>query len=112
LKFETLTTRNGLSSNDVTCVYEDHKGFIWLGTRDGLNRFDGRVFKKFRSEAADTNSLSGNFVIDILQDKQNVFWIATKDGGLTRYDENAPMGNSSGVFVITLKIQPQFQLTG
>ncbi|HWB63017.1 MAG TPA: two-component regulator propeller domain-containing protein, partial [Chitinophagales bacterium] len=90
LYFETLTTRNGLSSNDITCVYEDHNGFLWVGTRDGLNKFDGRVFKSFRADPADSNSLSGNNISAIMQDKQGIFWIATRDGGLTRYDENAP----------------------
>jgi ligand-binding sensor domain-containing protein len=92
LYFETLNTRQGLSSNDISCVYEDKKGFIWVGTRDGLNKFDGRVFKKFRNNPTDSNSLSSNNVNAIIQDAQGIFWIASKDGGLTRYDENAPDG--------------------
>ena len=90
LYFETLNTRQGLSSNDISCVYEDKKGFIWVGTHDGLNKFDGRAFKKFRNNPADTNSLSSNNISAILEDRQGIFWIASKDGGLTRYDENAP----------------------
>lgn len=89
LHFETFNTRNGLSSNEITCVYEDHQHFLWVGTRDGLNRFDGRRFETFRNLPNDTNSLSGNLIVDIVQDEQGIFWIATKDGGLTRYDENA-----------------------
>ncbi len=92
LRFETLNTSNGLSSNDVTCIYEDHEHFLWIGTRDGLNKFDGRIFKTFRNNPNDTNSLSGNFIVSIIQDAQHIFWIATKDGGLTRYDGNALSG--------------------
>lgn len=87
LHFETFNTRNGLSSNEITCVYEDQQHFLWVGTRDGLNRFDGRRFETFRNIPDDTNSLSGNLIVDIIQDEQGIFWIATKDGGLTRYDE-------------------------
>ncbi|HLP19770.1 MAG TPA: two-component regulator propeller domain-containing protein, partial [Chitinophagales bacterium] len=92
LRFETFNTRSGLSSNEVTCIYEDHSHFLWVGTKDGLNCFDGRVFRVFRSNPADTNSLSGNYIVGITQDKEHVFWIATKDGGLTRYDANASAG--------------------
>ncbi len=92
LRFETLNTSNGLSSNDVTCIYEDREHFLWIGTRDGLNKFDGRIFKTFRSNPTDTNSLSGNYIVSIIQDAQHIFWIATKDGGLTRYDANAASG--------------------
>lgn len=92
LFFETFTSSNGLSGNEVLCVYEDHEHFIWVGTRDGLNRFDGRRFEVFRNNPGDTNSLSGNAIIDLVQDSSGVFWIATKDGGLTRYDPQAPAG--------------------
>ncbi len=93
LSFETLTTAKGLSNNEVTCIYEDSKGFLWIGTKDGLNKFDGRVFKIYRNNSADSNSVSGNYIDDIIEDKQHIFWIATKDGGLTRFDENAPADN-------------------
>jgi ligand-binding sensor domain-containing protein len=92
LSFETLTVRNGLSSNEVTCVYEDKDHFMWIGTRDGLNRFDGRIFTIFRNKPDDANSLSGNFIVSMVQDKQGILWIATKDGGLTRYDSHAGEG--------------------
>lgn len=92
LNFETLNTKQGLSSNEITCIYEDHEHFLWVGTRDGLNKFDGRIFTTFRNNSADTNSLSGNYIVSIIQDEEQVFWIATKDGGLTRYDAHAPGG--------------------
>lgn len=89
LNFENINTRNGLSANEVTCIYEDKQHFLWIGTRDGLNRFDGRAFKVFRNIPGNSNSLSGNYIVSITQDKQGILWIATKDGGLTRYDKSA-----------------------
>lgn len=89
LNFENITTRNGLSANEVTCIYEDNEHFLWIGTRDGLNRFDGRTFKIFRNIPGNSNSISGNYVVSITQDKKGILWIATKDGGLTRYDKKA-----------------------
>lgn len=86
LHFENYTTANGLSNNNVTCFYQDNKGFLWIGTEFGLNRFDGNFFKIFYNNPIDSNSISGNYIIDILQDESGIFWIATRDGGLTRYD--------------------------
>jgi len=93
LYFETLTTRSGLSSNSITCVYEDSDHFLWVGTTDGLNRFDGRTFRIFRNNPDDANSLSGNHIVSIIEDEQGIFWMATKDGGLTRYDQDAAEEN-------------------
>lgn len=84
--FETVTTENGLSNNTVTCLYQDKKGFLWIGTTNGLNRYDGNVFQTFFHEEGNNNSLSGNTIVDILEDESGIFWIATRDGGLTRYD--------------------------
>ncbi len=93
LNFENFSTRNGLSANEISCIYEDKEHFLWVGTRDGLNRFDGRIFKVFRNDPASTNSLSGNNIVDIVQDKSGIYWVATKDGGLSRYDPNALSGH-------------------
>ncbi len=84
--FENITTVNGLSGNIVTCPYQDSKGFLWVGTSFGLNRYDGNIFQTFYNDPQNVNSLSGNNIVDVVQDKQGIFWIATKDGGLTRYD--------------------------
>ena len=84
--FENITTLNGLSSNDITCLYQDHSGFLWVGTHFGLNRYDGNQVQTFYHNSNDPNSISGNDIVDIIEDHQHIFWIATKDGGLTRYD--------------------------
>ncbi|MFN3939305.1 MAG: two-component regulator propeller domain-containing protein, partial [Chitinophagales bacterium] len=84
--FETYTTSDGLSSNNITCLYQDTKGFLWVGTDYGLNRFDGIFFTTFYADNSNPNSLSGNYIVEIIQDRDEIFWIATLDGGLTRYD--------------------------
>jgi len=84
--FQNITTANGLSSNQITCLYQDHDGFLWIGTHFGLNRYDGNEVQTFYHDNQNPNSISGNDIVDVLEDQQNIFWIATKDGGLTRYD--------------------------
>lgn len=86
LYFERLNNGNGLSHNKVNCFLEDRRGFMWIGTEDGLNRYDGHTFTVFRNDPGNPSSISGNIVTDILEDKDALLWIATADGGLTRYD--------------------------
>jgi len=89
LYFERLTTQNGLSNNKVNCFIQDQRGFMWIGTNDGLNRYDGQYFTIFRKQH-DTAGLSGNIITDLLEDEKGILWIATADGGLTRYDYRQP----------------------
>ena len=86
LYFNRITTQNGLSHNKVNCVLQDQRGFIWMGTDDGLNRYDGRRFVVFRHEPGNKASISGNIITDIVEDEKGVLWIATSDGGLSKYD--------------------------
>jgi signal transduction histidine kinase/ligand-binding sensor domain-containing protein len=84
--FKNLKTAQGLSHNKVNRVMEDLRGFIWIGTEDGLNRYDGRYFKVFRRSEDGKGGIGGNIINDIYEDKQGVIWIGTADGGLTKYD--------------------------
>jgi ligand-binding sensor domain-containing protein/two-component sensor histidine kinase len=86
LYFQKLTTENGLSHNKINCILQDKRGFVWIGTDDGLNRYDGNKFIIFRNRPSDSSSLTGNIIADILEDHDGVLWIATLDGGLARYD--------------------------
>jgi signal transduction histidine kinase/ligand-binding sensor domain-containing protein len=86
VKFKKLSTAEGLSVENATCILQDRKGFMWFGTRDGLNKYDGYEFTVYRSNPADSTSLSGNFILDIKEDKQGNLWIATSEGGISRYD--------------------------
>jgi signal transduction histidine kinase/ligand-binding sensor domain-containing protein len=86
LYFEKITVQNGLSHNKVNCILQDKRGFIWLGTDDGLNRFDGTHFTVYKNIPGSTTSISGNIITDMLEDEHAVLWIATADGGMTKYD--------------------------
>lgn len=84
--FNRLTIQNGLSNNKVNCIIQDKRGFLWIGTNDGLNRYDGKNFTVFRHHPGNITSLSGNIITSLLEDEQEVIWIGTADGGLTRYN--------------------------
>jgi signal transduction histidine kinase/ligand-binding sensor domain-containing protein len=90
LYFERLTTQNGLSNNKVNCFIQDQRGFMWIGTNDGLNRYDGQYFTIFRKQNDNGLGLSGNIITDLLEDPKGILWIATADGGLTKYDYRQP----------------------
>lgn len=105
--FNLYTTRDGLSSNPVYCLIQDGRQFLWIGTREGLNRFDGQRFKKFFSQKGNANSLAGNYIFDIIEYKYGQLLIATNNGlsvlnTLTGFFENgkisfAPLQAGSGV---------------
>ena len=86
LYFEKITSQNGLSNNKVNCILQDTRGFIWIGTDDGLNRYDGNNFTIFRNQPGNPYCISGNIIMDLVEDKNGILWIATADGGLSRYD--------------------------
>ncbi|MBS4036323.1 MAG: response regulator [Ignavibacterium sp.] len=80
IKFNNLTVEDGLSNNKVNIIIQDKTGFIWFGTEDGLNRYDGYNLKVYRHDSSDSNSLSNNSIWALLEDKQGNIWIGTKDG--------------------------------
>jgi ligand-binding sensor domain-containing protein/two-component sensor histidine kinase len=86
LYFDRITIQNGLSNNNVNCILQDKRGFTWIGTNDGLNRYDGNYFVIFRNRPGDSTSISGNIITGITEDDKGVLWIVTADGGLSRYD--------------------------
>jgi ligand-binding sensor domain-containing protein len=87
-KFNHLSIQDGLSQNTINCIHQDSFGFMWFGTQDGLNRYDGYGFTIFRHEPHDSNSLSHSWVWDIFEDSRQNLWIATWEG-LNRYDPSA-----------------------
>lgn len=86
LYFKRLNHANGLSNNKVNCILQDKRGFTWIGTDDGLNRYDGNNFMVFKNIPGRASSVSGNTITDLHEDKEGVLWIATADGGVTKYD--------------------------
>src|SRR5690348_3564246 len=83
----TFTTEQGLSQNNVSSIVKDNDGFIWIGTGDGLNRFDGYSFTKYYHSDEDQASLSNDVVRSLLIDSNGRLWIGTYDG-LNLYDNN------------------------
>jgi len=86
LKFKQLTMESGLSNNRVFTIIQDRIGFMWFGTSDGLNRYDGYSFKVFRHDPNDSNSVSNNYIEALFEDSNSNIWIGTKDGILNKYD--------------------------
>ena len=86
VKSRFLTTADGLSNNSVRYLYQDSKGFVWMGTMNGLNRYDGNSFLTFQSVIGDTLSLADNRVWSILEDKQGFLWIGTSANLFSCYD--------------------------
>lgn len=86
--FKKITTQHGLSQDAVTTIIQDQQGFIWVGTEDGLNRFDGYTFVVYRHDPTDPNSLSNNEVTVIYEDLQGALWVGTDGGGLNRFDRD------------------------
>src|SRR5258705_4823938 len=84
LYFKRLNQANGLSNNKVNCILQDKRGFIWIGTDDGLNRYDGNNFLVFKNIPGQSSSVSGNTITDLHEDKDGILWIATADGGISR----------------------------
>lgn len=85
LIFDRLGTEDGLSQVVVNTIEQDKHGFIWLGTQEGLNRFDGYSFQTYFHNPHDEHSLSHDWISDLLSDRQGDLWIAT-DGGLNFFD--------------------------
>lgn len=83
--FRHYQVENGLSNNAVICSLQDKRGFLWFGTKDGLNRFDGYSFKVFRHTPGDSTSIGNNFIASLQEDAAGTIWIGTEKG-LYRYN--------------------------
>jgi len=87
-RFARFGTAQGLSESSAEDILQDRRGFIWVATPDGLNRFDGYSFTVFRNDPDDPRSLSDNSVKTLLQDGEGRLWVGT-DGGLNRFDRDS-----------------------
>lgn len=85
VRFDRLTIEEGLSQSTVSTILEDRQGFLWFGTADGLNRFDGYQFKVFRHDANDPDSIASNNIWSGLVDSHGIMWIGTSNG-LEKFD--------------------------
>ncbi|MFC2138825.1 two-component regulator propeller domain-containing protein, partial [Bacteroidota bacterium] len=78
ISFKHLTTNEGLSQSRINCIFQDSRGFIWIGTDDGLNLYNGYGITIFNNTTQ--NSISGNYVFDIIEDENMNLLIATNEG--------------------------------
>jgi ligand-binding sensor domain-containing protein len=85
LVFEQISVPQGLSQSIVTNIMQDRRGYLWFGTEDGLNLYDGYGFTVLRTDAQDPNSLSYNQITALYEDRSGVIWVGTFNGGLNRY---------------------------
>jgi ligand-binding sensor domain-containing protein/signal transduction histidine kinase len=85
VRFQHLTIEDGLPQNSINTILQDSMGFLWLGTEEGLVRYDGYSLKIFKHESNNTNSLSNDFVLAITEDRQGTLWVGT-GGGLNRFN--------------------------
>ncbi len=86
IQFENLTYDNGLPNNIVYQTVKDHKGFVWIGTSNGLVRYDSKNYKIFRHSEKDLNTPAGNQIKCLLIDSENYLWLGTQENGISRYN--------------------------
>ncbi len=84
--FRYLTITDGLSQNSVLAIVQDRQGFLWFGTKDGLNRYDGHSFRVYRHDPDDPTSLSDNAITALFEDRDGRLWVGTERGSLDRFD--------------------------
>jgi signal transduction histidine kinase/CheY-like chemotaxis protein/ligand-binding sensor domain-containing protein len=109
LRFEHLGINDGLSQSNVICILQDSKGFMWFGTKDGINMYDGYQFTVYKNNATDTNSLRHNFIKKIIEDDKGNLWIATWGGGVDRFNPNTKKFTHYNIgdrFITSLQFSP------
>ncbi|MGC4023106.1 MAG: two-component regulator propeller domain-containing protein [Cyclobacteriaceae bacterium] len=112
LMLYSITEQNGLSDNRVTCFFQDSRGFMWIGTQDGLNLFDGSIVKRFKNKKNDTTSIASNYIRAIAEDSTHQLWFATLNGlckfdpikkTFSTYQASSPYGNPNMMWDLKLE---------
>jgi ligand-binding sensor domain-containing protein len=86
IRFDRIQADKGLSQSSILCILQDSHGFMWFGTHDGLNHYDGYTFKVYKPEPQNPNSLSSSDVMSVYEDRSKALWVGTAGGGLNRFD--------------------------
>ncbi|MGX4601103.1 two-component regulator propeller domain-containing protein [Faecalimicrobium sp. JNUCC 81] len=80
IKFRNITHEDGLSQATVETIIQDRQGYIWIGTNDGLNKYNGYDFKIYRHDQDSENSITNNYIVDLQEDKEGNIWVGTANG--------------------------------
>src|SRR6185312_9732767 len=87
--FQHLPTADGLPQSTLTVTYRDSQGFVWIGTEDGLVRYDGHRLVRYGYRAGDAAALPGNYIKAIVEAPSHDLWVAVADGGLARWNRSS-----------------------
>ncbi|MBC8123823.1 MAG: response regulator [Gemmatimonadaceae bacterium] len=87
LEFTHISLEQGLSQSIVECILQDSRGFMWFGTEDGLNRYDGNSFTVYKPDLSDRMSLPHGHIRALYEDRAGLLWIGTYGGGLSRFNQ-------------------------
>ncbi len=98
--FRHYTNEDGLSHNTVYGSLQDQKGFMWFGTKDGLNRFDGHTFKSYRHETGNFKSICANYISALHEDPDGLIWVGTNEGLCYFNPETDEFSDLNSVFQI------------
>ncbi|TXB66813.1 SpoIIE family protein phosphatase [Vicingus serpentipes] len=90
-RFKSFSIKEGLSQSTVNCIIQDQMGLIWIGTQDGLNKYDGHEFTHYKKQYNDSNSIPDNNIQSLTEDSKGNIWIGTYGGGIAIYN---PKSNS------------------
>ncbi len=88
-KMERIGIEHGLSQSSAMVIMQDREGFLWIGTWDGLNRYDGYSFVHYRHDPHDSTSISNNSINLLFEDRDGAIWVGTAGGGLNRLDKKS-----------------------
>ena len=87
IELDRYTINEGLSNNAINSVIQTSDGYLWIATKDGLNRFDGQNFKVFKTDSKTKNALPENYIMSLYESKSGTLWVGTWGAGLCRYDK-------------------------
>ena len=86
IQFDHYAVKDGISQSEILCIFQDSERYMWIGTQNGLNKFDGYSFVNYFFDPSDTNMISNSWIFDITEDDNGFLWIGTK-GGLNKFDK-------------------------
>ncbi|SCH41608.1 Alkaline phosphatase synthesis sensor protein phoR [uncultured Clostridium sp.] len=104
INFRSITIEDGLSQSTVETIFQDSNGYIWIGTNDGLNKYNGYNFEKYTHDIYNKNTISSNYIVDIIEDNEGYVWVSTinglnkintKNDNITRYFSESNNGTLS-----------------